>query len=343
MKWLVCLLFLINLAHARVDVKNVTLENKGSNGILTVEIDGKLDQDPELLLKDSIVQIEIPKGVVWPKIEKKATTRNSFDTTLLGYQFDKDLARVRAILPYKIEGQEDRVSMRVDKNQIQITFPLATNKVKKKVATKPAYDEKLLDELLKDKRVESKESASNSFLPTEDQVRTVLSGSKEWTEKDSDKGFFNFGAYAAKFLIFLLVVLGVFFGLANIFKKKVLKKGKLGFLNKTNVLEVLNTSYIAPKKNLMLVRAHNQVFLIGTSEKGIHFLSELTDLNGLLKQGEQQVGGFNFDNKLGDAFINEKEFNLKQEINTPAAEAAPKKSTFSDQIKNKLKELKPLN
>ncbi len=343
MKWFAALLVFCQFAYAKVDVKNITL-NKGRDfATLVVDFKGKVEGQPKLTLKDSIVQIEIPDGIVWPKIEKKATLgTSSFDTTLMGYQFDKEIARVRAILPYTIEGKEDAIEMNIEDKRIVLKFPIQ-NKRKIEVSKGNNYDEKLLDELLKDKKTAAAQNNDEPFLPTEDQVKTVLSGNKEFLSKEKENAGFNLGSYTIKFVGFLILVVGIFIGLANIFKKKVLKKGSLGFLNKTNILEVLNTTYLAPKKNLMVVRAHNQVFLIGTSEKGIHFLSEINDMNGLLKNGEKEVSGFNFDNKLGDAFINEKEFAVKQDPAQMARSAVEKKVAFSDQIKNKLKDLKPLN
>ncbi|MDH5582190.1 MAG: flagellar biosynthetic protein FliO [Bdellovibrionales bacterium] len=340
MKWIIFFVLFSQTLNAKVDIKNITLKKGKQFATLTVNFNGLIENDPKIMLKDSIVQIEIPNGIVWPKIEKKTTLgEKSFDTTLMGYQYDKEIARVRAVLPYKIEGKEDSVEMDIKKNQILLHFPLSE---KKKNVTENNYDEKLLNDLLADKKVK-KEKNEKTFLPTEDQIKTVLSGNEDFLKSEKKDSGFSIGAYSLKFAVFLLLVLGIFFGIANIFKKKVLKKGKLGFLNKTNLLEVLNTTYIAPKKNLMVVRAHNQVFLIGTSEKGIHFLSEVKDMNGLLKNGEQELSGFNFDNKLGDAFNQEKEFQLKTEPSQSAKEQPVEKVAFSDQIKNKLKELKPLN
>jgi len=340
MRWILFLILFSQAVDAKVDIKKIALQKGKRFATLIVDFKGQIDSDPKLTLKDSIVQIEIPDGIVWPKIEKKTTLGDkSFDTTLMGYQYDKEVARVRAVLPFRIEGREDSVEMDIQKNKILLRFPLSQKENK---VSSINYDEKLLDDLLADKKVKTKKDEEN-FLPTEDQIKTVLSGNSDFLNSEKKDSGFSIGAYTIKFAVFLLLVLAIFFGIANVFKKKVLKKGKLGFLNKTNLLEVLNTTYIAPKKNLMVVRAHNQTFLIGTSEKGIHFLSEIKDMNGLLKDGEKELSGFNFDNKLGDAITEEKEFNLKTEPTQNATKEAPRKVAFSDQIKNKLKELKPLN
>ena len=125
MKWFAALLVFCQFAYAKVDVKNITL-NKGRDfATLVVDFKGKVEGQPKLTLKDSIVQIEIPDGIVWPKIEKKATLgTSSFDTTLMGYQFDKEIARVRAILPYTIEGKEDAIEMNIEDKRIVLKFPI---------------------------------------------------------------------------------------------------------------------------------------------------------------------------------------------------------------------------
>ena len=112
----------------------------------------------------------------------------------------------------------------------------------------------------------------------------------------------------------------------------------------------------------MLVRAHNQIFLISNTEKDIQFLSEVQDVNGLLKNGEKDVTGTNFDTNLLSANSGEKDFKIKdlgeltQKIvketgkdesgkyssDMPEIKKQPDKVKFSQQIKNKLKDLKPL-
>ena len=129
------------------------------------------------------------------------------------------------------------------------------------------------------------------------------------------------------------------------------------------MIEVLNTTYIAPKRSLLLIRAHKQVFLVGSSEKGLHMISEVNDMSGLFKEGEKSLSGSNFDSSLGVANSEEKSFKLKDFLDNESEKdnnegtdsvalraiekemAAAKEShkvKFSDQIKSKLKDLKPL-
>jgi flagellar biogenesis protein FliO len=171
----------------------------------------------------------------------------------------------------------------------------------------------------------------------------------------SSSDHFSFAGYAAKFTIFLALVLGLFYGIVQLLKKGVFKKGKLGFLNNAQMIEVLSTTYIAPKRSLLIVKAHKQIFLVSNSESGLTFLSEMTDTTGLIKEGEKLVTGTNFDFNLGAAEKNSDEdtlLKLKENIleSTPFTEekglaklaVAKDIVKFSDELKKKAKKLKPI-
>ena len=169
------------------------------------------------------------------------------------------------------------------------------------------------------------------------------------------------------------MVLG-FYGVLTLFKKGVIKKGKLGFLHSTKLVEVISTTHVAPKRTLMMVKAHKQVFLVSNTESGMQLISEIQDVTGLIKTGEEEVTGTNFDTNLYKASKKEREFKLKEDTvadnyslddmlnddnegvgeekftnkNETAAlksiEKAPVKDQvrFSDQIKTKLKHMKQI-
>lgn len=119
------------------------------------------------------------------------------------------------------------------------------------------------------------------------------------------------------------------------------------------MIQVLSTTYVAPKRSLMIVKAHRQIFLVANSESGLEFLSEMTDTTGLLKEGEKEVTGTNFDLNLGEArqTVHEHSVKLKENIqeSTPIEETSvatkliPKDIVkFSDELKKKAKKLKPI-
>lgn len=379
--FLLTLFFFTSLSSyaEKVSLTNLDFKKVGTaKAEIQINFKGNLTADPELTIKNSMVQVVIPDAEVWPKIEKKVTLRKKpFDTTLMAYQFDKNTVRVRALLPFSLRTLEDKVSITIKDNSILLHLPqkmqLAQKRKKvirpnkKELKKAISYDEAFLDKLLADKN-EKLGDQPNTFsvnknpVVSEDKVRSILSSNEKVKEAKSKNNYFDFAKYAGKFLAFLGLVLLLFYFIASFFKKGVLKKGRLGFLNKTSVLEVLNTTYIAPKKSLMLVRAHNQIFLISNTEKDIQFLSEVQDVNGLLKNGEKDVTGTNFDTNLLSANSGEKDFKIKdlgeltQKIvketgkdesgkyssDMPEIKKQPDKVKFSQQIKNKLKDLKPL-
>ena len=61
----------------------------------------------------------------------------------------------------------------------------------------------------------------------------------------------------------------------NFFRKGMLKKGGLGIFSSAKMVEVLSTTYLAPKRSLLVVRVQKQVFLMAQSEKGMDFLTEI--------------------------------------------------------------------
>lgn len=381
-KNLIILIFTLALTAntwAKVKIQDVSFsDSNGKEAKVSIKMTGVMNETPELTVKDQMIQIAIPNSYVWPKIEKKATISKNFDTTLLAYQYDKDLVRFRVLLPYSLNGKESLVSLTLKDGKIELNFPKLKSKstslikkrkrvsrTKKKSIEK--YDESYLEALIKNKEVAAKnEKIKRTKNPKNitDKVNLALS-SVEKAPSNIDKSSFSLTGYIGKFVAFLGVILLGFFAVMTLMRKGVLKKGKLGFLNSTKVVEVLNTTYIGPKKSVLMVRAHNQVFLLGSSDKGINLLSEISDVAGLLKEGEKQVSGMNFDTSLNTANDDEKTFKLKEvktqdiannnlEANNPSSNKLKsladlidgkdeKKSVkFSDQIKSKVKNLKQL-
>ena len=181
---------------------------------------------------------------------------------------------------------------------------------------------------------------------TKDSVSLTMSASDKSKGRTTEP--FSMTNYIGKFVGFLAVVLLLFYGVMTLLRKGAMKKGRLGFLNNTKVVEVLGTTHIAPKKSLLLIKAHNQVFLVSNTDAGMTLISEVNDMNGLMKDGEKQVSGSNFDSQLSVASLAEKSFNTKESIDLSTElenlekEEVADKVKFSDQIKNKVKSLKSL-
>lgn len=375
------MLFSSNLLAANAKVTDIQFEDQGKEGQLIIKLDKKVDDFPELLVKNNFVQVAIPDSFVWPKIDKKFSYQTSFDSKIMAYQFNKNRVRVRAVMPERMETFKDRVSLQLKGNTIVVNFPktkgpsvaavskgrapaLAPNSKKALESKDPSvYDESYLEKLLKQKESAIEVKPIEKKAENTDLEKDTLKFKQAATKKETSG--FSLTKYAGKFVGFLALVLLLFYGVVSLLKKGAFSKSKLGFLNSTKVVEVLNTTYIAPKRSLLMIRAHNQIFLVGSSEKGLHMISELKDTTGLLKEGEKQLSGTNFDSTLGSANEGSKEFKLKEFLNASddtaelsssqedsialraiekemAAAKESHKVKFSDQIKSKIKDLKPL-
>jgi flagellar biogenesis protein FliO len=300
----------------------------------------------------------------------------------MAYQFNKNIARIRAILPFQVK--ESSLDIRLKNHQIHVTFPVKKmakavrmGEIAKKnvqVKSKEKYDESFLDALIaendqvKKNPVQDNKKNTNSTLvklqkdvnpnkKVEDKVNTKLSGIDQKFNLDNKKeSKFSIVNYFGKFVVFLGAILLFFYGIIALMKKGILKKGKLGFLNNTEVITVLNTTYIGPKRSLMLVKVHQQTFLISSTERGIEFLSEVDDTAGLLREGEREVAGSNFDTALNDDNVGNATVTLKDDITQSKPLDGESKTIlnvlkkgqnkdqvrFSEQIKSKVRNLKPL-
>lgn len=364
-------LTLATQAYAGVKVASVDLTTSGSNGYLNIALDGRSSELPDVRVFGKTIEISMNKADAFDAISKNV--RGAF----LSANMLNGKAIIKAVLPYEIPA--DSVNLSWKNNSVEVSFlrgtitktavaipaaapvpaPAKTTVAAAPEAKKVSKDhlnEDYLNKLMKDdepKKVETVKEEVKKDEVSVTQAAPVVASSKKDTNNSGDG--FSFAGYAAKFTIFLAMVLGLFYGIVQLLKKGVFNRGKLGFLNTTQMIEVLSTTYVAPKRTLMVVRAHKQIFLVANSESGLTYLSEMTDTSGLLKEGERQITGTNFDLNLGDAELNGPEnFRIKEDImaSTPVAEepkglaklanAKDDIVKFSDELKKKAKKLKPI-
>ena len=324
--------------EAAIKINDIDASSGNTHNSINIKYSGDLESRPEVLATDKFVQIVIKDAVVWPKIEKQVGLGDKdLDSTLLAYQFDKKTVRVRALIPYSLKSFKELVTVDVKDGLIKLSFPKKyyTGPNKKDVAK---YDENYLEKLLQDKKENSavvKKATKGKFSTISDRVKTKMSATKE--DKIPE---FSLSKYISKFVAFLALVLLLFYAMVALMKKGVLRRGKLGLLNKMDWVTVLSNTHIGPKRSLMVVKVHNKVFLLGSSENGVNLISELDNVPGIVKDGEKFLSGENFDINLDKASDLDKEFKLKE--NLDQVNEVEDKVSFSQQIKNKVKELKPL-
>lgn len=405
---IILLLTLTSIATnaTEVNIKGVELtSDKALTSRLSIKLAGNLNDNPLITVNDKTLQIIIPNARVNSKILRKfnGTTitasqadRDSVSVkALLPYSLQGKESLVNITLK---DGSIDVSFPRIITNTkaarapaIVATTgltPAAAKAVEASNIEAEKLDENYLSTLVKENEklavAQHPEAKKVNVAKKETQADTIPSGDRvsltqAGIQKDSAKSVFNkeeptksafsLTSYIGKFVAFLsLMVLG-FYGVLTLFKKGVIKKGKLGFLHSTKLVEVLSTTHVAPKRTLMMVKAHKQVFLISNSETGMQLISEINDVTGLIKTGEAELTGSNFDTNLFKASRKEKEFKLKEDnfandyslddmLNDndgvgvdktethalKAIEKTPVKDQvrFSDQIKTKLKNMKQI-
>lgn len=338
------LVLLTSSVMASTTIKGLDyVSTSASEGRLIVKLDGNLKENPMISVKERLIFLTIPDASVYPKIEKKASVQDQFDTQILANQSANGQVLVKANLPFSLKGKESQVNIMLKDNAVEILFPktakavTATKTVPVKKNSNIENVAEHLDEsyLAKIEAEASQQMAKNEapkkvesapVIQTATEVKTdgvsltqaasektPVNGSNEGNEAKSQ---FSVMGYIGKFVAFLSMLLLGFYGVLQLFKKGIIKKGNLGFLNSTKLVEVLSTTHVAPKRSLMMVRAHKQVFLVASSETGIQYLSEIKDVAGLLKEGEKAIAGSNFDSEFTVAEKIEKEFRMKDEVSS---------------------------
>lgn len=349
-------------AQANIAINKVDIKKFGDKGKINIYYSGVLKDYPTLNVSGKNVLVDIPGAKVKSAIKKafNFATAHSKDTEVSAVQKSADTAKFVASLPYSLNKHRDKISLMIKDNRIELVVPhmrvkdstpkktmaQAQKENFKKRNPKTYLNEKYLDNLIK-------ENGEVVVKPAPKQVDTVkTSAAKSQAPKNTGNSSISFIEYAGKFVAFLGVVLLLFYGVITLMKKGFIKKGKLGFLNKTDQIQVLSQTYIAPKKSLMMIKAHDQVFLVSNTEAGIHPISEMNNPMGILKAGEKSIAGANFDdsvNLANDDSALEQKITLKKDITKSNKESSlssymgiKDQVKFSDQIKKKVKGLKPL-
>ena len=379
-------LTMTSIASGKVSIGKLDFSKNKTQGKLVISYDGDFGEYPELKVSNSSITVAIPDAAVRSSYDRRVNfANNSRDTRIRSFQFKKNIAHIKTTLPFDIKKLEHKVSLTIKDNKIELSFP------RQKVSPKKFQANQALKDISKNKKAFAKSSIkfadsildesylaglekeqsqksltkrnkkvvqispnkieSNKVLNKKDEVKTIMSAGSP-TVKSGVKSSFSLLEYGGKFVAFLGVVLLLFYGLIVLMKKGVIKKGKLGFLNNTDQVQVVGQTFIAPKKSLMMIKAHNQVFLVSNTDSGIHLISEIKDASGYLKQGEKIIAGNNFDDNLDSAKNDEsvpQKIKLKEDIALSNQKSAlsnykeiKEKVKFSDQLKKKVKNLKPL-
>ena len=335
----------LNLSAADITIKSAELtNNKGTESRLSIKHVGILNDNPKIVVSDKNVSIIIPNSGLGSKINKKING-TSLSATMTG----EETVALNIALPYSLKGRESEVAITLKEGSIDVNYPRIeiAKKSAPEVSRAPGITEKAIvletaasnaeaekldesylstlvknqEKLANDKHAEEKIEAKKAAHDDTDRVNLTqagvakTSGDAQSTGEQAEaktESKFSVAGYIGKFVAFMAIMIAGFYGVLTLFKKGIIKKGKFGFLHSTKLVEVLSTTHVAPKRTLMMVKAHKQVFLISSSETGIQMISEISDVAGLIKSGEEEITGSNFDTNLSSANKAEKEFKLKE-------------------------------
>lgn len=358
-------------ASASVKVTDVAFANTAHQGQITVTFEGSFKGEPTWDISGRVLKLTLSDAQV-----NKSFNKRMSQVSISAINKEKEV-EIQTVFPETIKRKAEDLSVTIQNNKIILTTPVsvALNATKKApfvpapvVAVKldKSLDQKMTKDLLNEeylKDLEQKNEAKNTpkladikpvaaVKTTEDRLSIKQASIDNQTQKKAGSSEFSFSGYVAKFIAFLGVVLLLFYGVVSLMKKGVLSKGRLSFLNGGQLVSVLSTTYIAPKRSLLVVKVNNQAFLLSSSEGGISFLSEIQDVPGIVKESEKLVAGDNFDGNLEDQKEIEhleSKIKIKENIHESKPERGLAKLVggkdivrFSDELKKKVKNLKPL-
>ena len=297
-------------AFIRTKIEGIKLIQENDRTNIRFTFNQKPTTAPEILARGNILQFTLKNVIIWPRIEKQITLGGT-NVQLLAYQYNNDEVRVRAIFPYRLPerfAQEITVGEVAKEMVITMgrdgTAPAQSERTQTS-ANVEKFDEKYLNKLSEKFSQNTDQKASSPASKIADSVKSFASSSERSASK------FTLGKYILKFSAFLALVLLLFYGVVTLFKRGVMGKGRLGLLTTKDGVVVLSTTHLAPKKSLVLIKAHTQVFLLSNTDGGINLISEIKNVPTLIKNEEQETTGSNFDTTLNDSTQREQNFKIK--------------------------------
>lgn len=331
-KFLPLILFSFNVFAADITVGKLEIkEIKKGEEQLQINHVGFFKGTPKVEINENLLTVSLNNAELKKKVSEKIK-----DYTVNAQKISGDVVVVNVKMPFSLEKHKNNLTVSLKDDQVAISFPrLAVERNGAEVVASRApsviekpevakndgsekFDEKYLEKIEKAEaaniaQVEQPKVDSNEKVDKVKVVQSAVSKEEVKNEESIESGSnVSMLGYAGKFAGFLVLMIGALYGILALFKKGVIGKGKLSFLNSTKLIEVISTNHVSPKRSLMMVKAHKQVFLISNTEAGMTLISEISDVNNLIKTGEAEFTGTNFDMNLNSANLGNKEFKLKE-------------------------------
>jgi flagellar biogenesis protein FliO len=340
------------VAHAGVKVTSLDWTENAGQGRFVVTLSAPASEVPEWDVKGGRFAMTLAGAEV-----EKNTVKKIAGVRLAAANTSRGVLTTLTFPQGQINADDIALTMNDGKIEITTKLPLiaqattkAINTRAPAIVTKPQIDKKSLGEDFL-KKIEAEVAAKDTVVKSESKKPVAMDFKDEIKAQQAApkrETSFSIVGYAGKFIAFLGFVLLFFWGVIQLMKKGVLSKGKLGFLNNTQLVSVISTTYVAPKRSILMVKAHNQVFLVSSSESGMSFIAEVKDVPGIVKESEKAIVGSNFDDNVDEATTAPKQ-NLQEKVDIYQSVIAEEKGSvqkdivrFSDELKKKVKNLKSL-
>ncbi len=400
---LLFLMMIFNLSFnvmANKKITNISFVEKDDLRLI-IELSDKIQDLPDFSFQSNTMELTFEKNKSMffnNPVTKKFFTENNEEISILSKE-DLNQSSLQVMLPFNVEKIKNNINIFLELKKIIISFPKnalshlpkissvskipkvntflkeetinkkkeVTEKGKKKEKT--ALDEAYLNKIMNSDITEEDKKEKN--IKNENVVAVKKANDLFYKKiKKEDKSKEKIikrnditSSYITKFLLFFTFVISLIAGLFYLFKKGFLGKNKFSLLSGKKLVNIIDNTYLGPKRSLLTIKVNNQVFLLANTEAGINFISEIDEVTKALKTSESDLLGKNFDERVDDSLKDEKTTNkiklkknndedsleemniLHQFINKNEKEniVSPEdKVYFSGKLKEKIKALRPL-
>lgn len=355
----------ISLSLAATRIEKVQYDKlKDSKGILSINLKEDIFQLPKKTVKRNFYQYEFTDMITWPKIDKIINIHEKLKVTVNIYQYTPQITRLRIVFPFSVRPNDQLLNLKLRDKKVEVEFNIneILAKTNIKIGDVNRYDEKYLNELLsgskKKKEVVKKKTgvsdidadlfSENKVVDTKKAINNK--GKKNPLQEsflvDNKKAESNFTMQIVKFVGLFILIMAIFFAIVSFIKKGIFGKRYSGMLKDKKNINVINRTFIEPKRSLMTIKVGEQVFLLSSTEKGVSLISELNDPVNLLKNVDEKLSGKNFDGNIQEQINNkdiENNIVLKEKIMSNESKINVKSSSITNKFKKKFEQLRTIS
>ncbi len=278
------------VAQAATNLKKVQITD---GSVVELIFDGKINpnQIKTEFVRDNI-QLSFQDVSVYPA--KVSMVSGKELTKVFAYQYSPKLVRARFTVKGDAAQYQGRMQMKVNGKVVSLriaggkvdkittsassteTTPVSTAEIKNETEKTQlnAEEQMLLTRVLGSE--ESSENKEVKKVEAKSQIDSSERGRPLTSAKSLPSPMRSIGV-----MIFILGLLGVFFMFMKRLKPGKNSKGLGGFLGKLssglankNMIEVVSTHHLAPKKSIVIVRIQNRMLVLGMTNDAVNLITE---------------------------------------------------------------------